>query len=93
MAAMSGARLAEVPRARPSGIVAIKALAEPQTLSRITGLFAQFGVTPVAFLSRQTDQFLLIDVQFDAGEGTRVDILVAKLKALILVQRADLVDQ
>jgi hypothetical protein len=91
--AMSGARLVEFPQVRPLGIVAIKAFAEPQTLSRISGLFAQFGVTPVTFVSRQTDQFLLIDIQFDASEGTRIDILVAKLRALILVQRADLVDQ
>ncbi len=72
VAASSKLRLVPVEREQPTHIMAIKALAEPQTLSRITGIFAQFGVIPATLSSQRRQNFLLVDLQFE-GDAYRLE--------------------
>jgi hypothetical protein len=91
-AAVSELGIVSSPRTTPVLVMAIKALADVQALARIAGLFAQFGVVPVALSSQRSQGFLLIDVQFEDGDGARIDILLSKVKAIVCVQRASLVE-
>lgn len=86
--AAAGLRMVERAPTVVPAILAIRAIAEEQTLPRITGLFAQFGIVPTMISSRRVDDLLLIDVQFESEQADRVELLSEKLRAMVAVQRA-----
>ncbi|MDB5575528.1 MAG: hypothetical protein JWR80_704 [Bradyrhizobium sp.] len=89
--AMTGLRLASV-RPEVVRVMAIKALAEPQTLSRITGLFAQFDLIPATFCCQRSGAYLCVDAQLDIADLPQVEKLLAKMRAMVVVERASLTD-
>lgn len=91
VAVAMGMRLIEQRERESVSILAIKAAAEEQTLPRICGLAAQFGVIPTAMNCRQAGGLLIIEIEFPRESAPRQDLLLAKLQALVSVRRASLV--
>ena len=77
----------------PVNVMAVKAEAEPQTLPKILGLLAQFGIVPRMLSSQHIGNLLIIDLQFDVEESTRIHLLQAKMQEMICVERASLVQR
>ena len=68
-------------------ILTIKALAEEQTLPRLTGMVAQLGMIPEALTCTRSGDFLSINIQLAGADPARLELLRARLAALVVVQR------
>lgn len=93
--ATAATQFREMPMPEPDAIsiLAVEAAAELETLPRICGLLAQFGVIPLTFTCQQDGDLLIVNVEFDGRQCTREALLLAKLRALILVRGASLVQK
>lgn len=65
-------------------VMAIKALAEPQTLSRIIGVFALYDVIPTLVSAQRQGSFVIVDIAFAAAVSA-ADRLLAKVQSMVLV--------
>ncbi|MXP25478.1 hypothetical protein GRI39_05405 [Altererythrobacter indicus] len=72
--------------------IALRGAYHPETLPRVLGLFAQRSLVPAQLNVRRTEDFLVIDVEFECRARTVVDTLLGKLRSLHLVERAMIVE-
>jgi acetolactate synthase regulatory subunit len=72
---------------RVNATIAIRGQAVPEALPRILGLIAQRGLIPHQFGWRRDGDRLCVDLQVETDAHV-LDLLVAKLDALVLVERA-----
>lgn len=77
----------------PRQVFAIRAATDPQAICRVAGLFAQRGIVPRQICARQSGAYLLIDVEVELESMTTARILLNKLRAMVLVERASLVGE
>ena len=56
-------------------------------------MLAQFGIVPRMLSSQHIGNLLIIDLQFDVEESTRIHLLQAKMQEMICVERASLVQR
>lgn len=71
-------------------IFAIRAVSDPQVMLRVAGLFAQRSIIPDQICARRSGDFLLIDVEVQLESSAIARLLVEKLRAIALVERATL---
>ena len=91
VATATGLRTEIMPEPSAITILAIKAIAETQTLPRICGLLAQFDVMPTTLTCRRAGVLMIIDIEFRSRQETREELLLAKIQALVQVRRASMV--
>lgn len=72
--------------------IALRGAYHPETLPRVLGLFAQRSLVPTQLNARRTEDFLVIDVEFEYRSQAVVDTLLGKLRGMYLVERAMVVE-
>lgn len=92
--AMSASLSLESPRDGHAGILfnyAIRAMAAPQTICRVTGLFAQFGLIPKTLKCECQSDMLVIDVELECPSHREAELMRAKVQTMVVVEHVELV--
>ena len=71
---------------------AVRAVQDPQVMLRIAGLFAQRNIVPRQLCCRTSGSWLLIDVEVEGGAPATAQLLLEKIRSIVLVERAHLVE-
>lgn len=71
----------------------VRAVRDPQALSRVTGLFAQRNIIPDYVQCQRSDDFLLVEVGVKLKTPADADLLLEKLRSMVLIDRANLIDR
>lgn len=93
MAVLSYQSTAHLEEPSPLHVFAIRAIADPQAICRIAGLFAQRNIVPHQICSRRSGAMLLIDIEVELESMSVARILLNKLRSMVLVERASLVGE
>lgn len=72
-------------------IYTIRALAEPQSLPRMLGVFAQRSLVPQQVFSREEGEWLVLDVEVDLGDPLLDELVLERLRSLVCVERVSMV--
>lgn len=67
---------------------AVQAMADPQVLLRLMGLFAQRSIIPDQLICRQAGDVLLITIQAELPDEAVADLLLHKIRAFVSVDDA-----
>lgn len=73
-------------------VFAVRAAQDPQVMLRVAGLFAQRNIVPRQMCCRQSGTRLLVDVEAELDSPTIADLLLEKLRSMVLIERASLVE-
>ena len=90
MAALDFQSRTEVMTVERKYIFAIRAESDPQIMLRVAGLFAKRNIVPDQICARRSGERLLIDVEVQLESSAVARLLVEKLRAIVLVERATL---
>ena len=71
---------------------AVRAEQDPQVMLRIAGLFAQRNIVPHQLCCRTSGPWLLIDVEVACVAPANAQLLLEKIRSIVLVERAHLVE-
>lgn len=69
----------------------VRAALNVESLPRIVGLFAQRGIVPKQLTCRSAGTYLIVDLEIAVSDDAQVEILLQKLRAMVLVDRACIV--
>ncbi len=69
----------------------IDAIADPQSLPRITGFFAQRAITPTSLQMETLDDHLLIEVRVGGVQPRQADAIRSKIGEMFAVIEVELV--
>ena len=72
--------------------IALRGAYHPETLPRVLGLFAQRSLVPTQLNARRTEEFLVIDVEFEYRSRAVINTLLGKLRGMYLVERAMIIE-
>jgi putative lipoic acid-binding regulatory protein len=75
---------------RSRRVFGVKALSDAETLPRILGIFAQRDIVPREMSCSRAGAYLLVNVEIEALALDTAEALLAKLRQLLLVERAHL---
>ena len=73
-------------------VYAVRAGLDPQVLLRIAGLFAQRDNIPHQLSCRTTPSCLLIDIEVAIETPAIANIMLEKLRSIVLVERVSLLE-
>lgn len=85
------ARAADAPG--PPAVLAVRAECDVESLPRIVGLLAQRGIVPTQLNCRRGARSLFVDIEIDGVDEPTLERLVAKIQAILVVERASLVSR
>jgi hypothetical protein len=71
-------------------VFGVKALVDAEALPRILGVFAQRNIVPAEMSCSRAGAYLLINLEIEALPLDTAEALLAKLRQLLLVERAHL---
>lgn len=71
----------------------IRTSVDPQAMARVGGLFARLGLIPRQLCCRRTETLLVIDVEVELESRGAADMLVEKMRSLVLVEGVAMVER
>lgn len=73
-------------------VFAIRAARDPQVMSRVAAPFAQRNIVPHQLCCRASEQWLLIDIEVELEAPKIAELLLQKIRSIVLVERVNLVE-
>ena len=81
------------PQQAASTLIAIRATDDPQIIGRIADGLAQRSIIPLLLLAKQDGGRILVEVQLAIDDDRVVSLLVERLRAMVSVERAMVIEQ